>query len=263
MKLHQINEDKLLLSIKRTLAHLFGVLIILGTIVPAVYLMMQYQIVCKQKQPNRAEQCTLESSVYGFYHSSTPLGELKKAEVVSSQGNKGSTIYGIYLQTDSGPVSLTGGSSSSRTDKDSVVAAINTYISNSLATSFDVPYPTAWWLFAFAAVFPIIGFTLLCLRNVYILVDKVSKNVTIRRTGILKTDEESLSFSEIENVIIEESVTSRGSTVYRLAFALKNKAPMPLINTYDTNHDKKETIAKALNQFIFAKEKKPSSRKKQ
>jgi hypothetical protein len=169
---------------------------------------------------------------------------------VSSSGHKGSTIYGVYLFTDSASVNLTGGNSSGRTEKDKVADAINAYIINSAETHFNVPYPTPSWLFALIAVFPLIGLALLCVRNVYVLVDKVSQIVTIRRTGLLKTDESILPVSEIKNVIIEESKSSRGVKSYRLAFALKEKPALPLILTYDSALEKKRTIAKALNEFM-------------
>jgi hypothetical protein len=79
MKLQQLNENTLLVSIKRPMIRFLGVILILGSIVPALYLMTQYQIVCKDKQPNRAAECTLESSVYSLYHTTTPLGTLKKS----------------------------------------------------------------------------------------------------------------------------------------------------------------------------------------
>jgi hypothetical protein len=250
MKIYTVGTNKIRLTISQWILHLFGILILIGSFLAISFLMMEYTIVCKEKQPNTAKSCSLESSIFNVYRSTTQLGTLKGAFVQSGRGSKGGTIYSVNLVTKNGTVNLTGGSSSGRSNKDIAAEAINTYISKSLDTHFKVPYPTPWWVYALVAIFPLLGIFLLAARGAVIDFDRLLKTIVMSRKGFFYTDEQQLSFSDVDRVIIQEHLGSKGGKTYRLALALKDKPPLPLVSTYDSSLSKKERIAKQLNDFM-------------
>lgn len=250
MKIYTFGTNKIRLVISQWVLHLIGVLILIGSILSISFLMLEYTIVCKDKQLNIANTCSLESSIFNIYRSTTNLGSLTGVYVKSSRGSKGSTIYSVYLVTNTGDVNLTGGSSSGRSNKDEAADAIKTYLNTSHDTHFKVPYPTPWWVYVLVAIFPISGIFLLTVRGAIIDFDRVLKTIVITRKGIFQTDEQKVLFSEVDRVIIQENMSSKGGKTYRLALALKDKPPLPLIATYDSSLSKKERIAKQLNDFI-------------
>ncbi|KGP62677.1 hypothetical protein EP47_02500 [Legionella norrlandica] len=250
MKLYNISTNKLRLTISMWPWYLLGVLLLLASVFTVGILMLEYSIVCKEKQYNLARQCILKSNIFNLYHSSTPLGELKQAVVRSGRTSKGGTTYYVDLLTDQGSVNLTGGSSSGRSEKDAAANSINNYISNSLETQFKVIYPNSWWLYALVGVFALAGIALLSLSSATIDFDKVFKTIVIKRKGLFKTSETKLLFSDVDKIIIQEYTGGKGSATYRLAIALKEKPPMPLVTAYDSSYTKKEMIANKLNEFI-------------
>lgn len=250
MKIETVGADKLRLTISQWLLHCFGLLILTGSVLVVFYLMKEYTIVCNKKLYNHANQCTLESDIFNVYHTSTNLGELQQAVVVSGRSSKGGTIYYVVLKTSNGLINLTGGSSSGRSDKDAAADAINSYISKSLDKGYKVPYPTAWWIYALVAIFPLIGIVLLSVKGAIIVFDGTAQTVVIRRKGIFGSNENTFLFTEIEKVIIQEFRNARGYVTYRLALALKDKSPMPLVSSYDASSTKIERIAKQLNEFL-------------
>ena len=251
MKLYTISTNKIQLVISFWYVQLIGLIILLGSLIILGSLMIQYTIVCKEKQVNSARQCTLESNVYSIYHSSTDLGMLTQAVVMSRRTDKGDLTYWIDLFTDKGLVNLSGGSSSGHSNKDMAAAAINTYISKGTEHRFEIPYPTPRWIYALAGIFPLVGiFLIVGIRGATVDFDRVLKTVVIRRKKLFNPIEKKLMFSDIDKVIIEESRSSKGSITYRLAFLLKNKSSIPFVTTYDNAYAKKEKIARQLNDFM-------------
>ncbi|TAL59857.1 MAG: hypothetical protein EPN84_10475 [Legionella sp.] len=249
MKLETISSDKRRLIIKQWLLHSLGLLLIIGSVFAVLYLMQEYTIVCKEKQANRAGQCTLETNIFNLYHTSTNLGELELAAVLSKP-SKGNTVYFVVLKTSSGLINLTGGSSSGRSEKDTAAEGINSYITQSLETTYKVPYPTPWWYYAFVALFPLIGFGLLAVKGEVIVFDGTQRTVISTKKGLFGGGEAKLSFADIDKIIILEVKGSRGVKSSRLAFALKDKEkPLLIANSYDSQ-TKVESIAKELNEFI-------------
>lgn len=251
MKSHIISTNKIQIVISFWFLQLLGLVIFLGGFFDFGYLSIQYTIVCKEKQVNLAQQCTLESNLYSLYHSTTKLGHLTQAVVMSGRSSKGGSTYWVDLFTDKDRVNLAGGSSSGRANKDAAAEAINNYISKSIEPRFEIPYPSPWWAYAFAGFFSLIGvFLIIGTRNATLDFDRILKSVFIKRKSLLSSEETKLMFSDIDRVIIEESRGTKGSLTYRLAFALKNKSFLPFVTTYDSNYTKKEKIAKQLNDFM-------------
>lgn len=251
MKLITVSTNKLQLVIRFWLIQFLGLVILIGSLVAFGYLMIQYTIVCKEKQANLARQCVLESNVYSIYHSSTDLGRLTQAVVMSGRASKGGSTYWVDLFTDKGLINLTGGSSSGRSNKDAAAEAINNYIIKSNELRFEIPYPSPWWAYALAGIFLLTGILLIAgIKGATIDFDRILKTVVIKRKSLIKSDETRLMFSDIDKVIIEESRGSKGSITYRLAFALKDKSTLPFVSTYDSVHAKKEKIASQLNEFM-------------
>ncbi|HAU1151980.1 TPA: hypothetical protein JBI12_08525 [Legionella pneumophila] len=250
MKLHHVSTNKVRLIISMWYIYLLAVLFLMAGAFTIAVLMMKYTIDCKEKQHHLARGCVLHSNVYNLYHSSTDLGDLKAAVVKSSRSSKGNTLYYVDLLTDKGSVNLTGSSSSGRSDKDIAANSINNYISNSLETTFKVSYSASWWMYGLSGFFLVIGVLLLTIRGAVVDFDRILKTIAIKRKGLFKTEETKLSFSDVDKIIVEESLGNRGTKTYRLAIALKDKAPFPLVTTYDSSFSKKEMIAKQLNQFI-------------
>lgn len=94
------------------------------------------------------------------------------------------------------------------------------------------------------------GAVLLTVRGAITDFDRILKTIVIKRKGLFKAEETKLSFSDVDKIIVEESLGSRGTKTYRLAIALKDKPPIPLVTAYDSSFAKKEKIANQLNQFI-------------
>ncbi|KTD44813.1 hypothetical protein [Legionella quateirensis] len=250
MKIITVGANQIRLVISQWILHLLGLVILICSLFSISFLMLEYTIVCKEKQLNSARSCTLESNIFNVYHSTTGLGQLKGAFVMSGRSSKGGTVYSVNLVTDKGTVNLTGGSSSGRTNKDSAAQAINNYVSQSLDTHFKIPYPTPWWVYVLATFISLLGIVLLAVRGVSVDFDRILKTIIIRRKGIFQTDEKKLSFSDVEQVIIQESRGSKGSMTYRLALAIKDQPALPFVSTYDTSLTKKERVAKQLNDFM-------------
>lgn len=253
MKLIRISTEKQQLEIKQRLIRFFGFLLVLGCIFGFLLLMMQYQIVCKQKQYNQANECILKRSIYNFYHGTTILGELREARVEPSHGSKGGTLFSLYLYTDHGSINLSAGSSSGQHDKEIAANAINTYIKTSIKKSFNIPYPANRLFIFLDAIFFIVGLLLLSIKDAIIVFDKTLQTVTIRHKGLWGQIEEiKFPLTDVDKVILEEMQGSKGSIVYRLALAFKDKPPYPLIATYDSAYFNKEKIANQLNEFIHS-----------
>lgn len=251
MKINSISTNKLQLIISFGFIQLLGLLIVLGSLFILGYLSIQYTIVCKEKQINLAQQCTLGSNVYSIYNSNTDLGSLTQAVVMSRQNSKGGLSYWVDLSTNKGLMHLTGGSSSGRSNKDTAAAAINNYISNSTETRFEIPYPSPWWAYALASLFLLVGILLIVgTRKTIIDFDKTSQSVVIHRKSLLSAREIKLKFSEIDKIIIEESRSRKGGISYRLALLLKDNSIIPFVTTYDSSYNKKEKIAQQINDFI-------------
>lgn len=250
MKLYQISTNKIRLIISVWPIYLVAVLFLIVSVFTMAIVMIEYTIVCKDKQQHLANECTLERSFYNLYRSSTYLGDLKQAVVKSSRSSKGNTVYYVDLLTNQDSVNLTGGSSSGQKDKEIAAQGINNYIHDSLETSFKVIYPTPWWMYSLSGFFLLVGILLLTFKSATIDLDNILKTIVIKRKGLFKTDETKLSFSDVDKIIIQESSGSRGTKTYRLAISLKDKPPLPLVATYDSSFTKKEAIANQLNQFI-------------
>lgn len=252
MKFHTINQKAIKLVISFWPLQLLGLLILFGSLCVFGYLKIQYSIICKEKQPDLARQCSLESNLNPIYHSSTPLGVLTKAVVMSQPTSKGGITYWVQLLTENGSIHLTGGSSSGRASKDAAAESINHYIDTSSATRFEIPYATPLWVFGLAGVFSLLGIYLMIgFRSTLIEFDSGLQSVTIKRKGLF-LKEIKLEFSKIDKIILEE-FRRRNVLTYRLAFLLKNNTAIPFVKTYDSNKVKKEIIAKQLNDFMTAK----------
>ncbi|RUR20661.1 hypothetical protein ELY21_00825 [Legionella sp. km535] len=250
MKIITVGANQLQLVISQWILHILGLVILIGSLLAISFMMLEYTIVCKEKQLNSAKSCTLERSIFNIYHSITDLGQLKGAFVMSGRSSKGGTVYSVNLVTGNGDVNLTGGSSSGRINKDRAAQAINNYINQSLDTHFKIPYPTPWWAYILAAFISLLGIVLLAVRGVSVDFDRILKTIVIKRKGFFYAEEQKLSFSDVEQVIIQESRGSKGGMTYRLALALNNQPALPLVSTYDSSLRKKERIAKQLNDFM-------------
>lgn len=249
MKIETIDADKVKLTINQKMLHFLGWLLILGSILAVCYLMKEYTITCREKQPNRAAQCTLDSSILNLYRTHTKLGDLEMATVLS-QPSKKSTVYFVVLKTSEGLINMTGGSSSGRSDKDAASEGINSYITQSQETSFKVPYPTAWWYYAFVSIFPIIGLILLAVKSEVVVFNGPLHTVVITKKGLFGESEIKLLFSNIEKIIVDEVRGGKGSKSYRLGFVLKDKEKPVLLASSYVSQAKSEEIAQQLNGFI-------------
>lgn len=249
MKIDTIDPNKLSLTISQRMLHVLGLVIIIGSLFVVLYLMKEYTIVCKEKQAHRAGQCTLETDILNFHHTSTNLGNLEFASVLDRPSKK-SKVYFVVLKTSEGLINLTGGSSAGRSDKDIAAAGINSYINTSSETTYKIPYPTPVWIYALVAILPLLGLVLLAVKNAMIVFNGPLRTVVITQKGLFGSSESSLLFADIDQIIMKENRGSKGAKTYGLAFALNDKKELPFPGNAFDSKDKVENIVKQLNDFI-------------
>jgi hypothetical protein len=77
--------------------------------------------------------------------------------------------------------------------------------------------------------------------GIYITFDKSTDAVTINRRGLLKDETETYELSEIDDVVIDESVDSEGDPFYRVALKLKDQRQINLssVGGHDRNTQQK------------------------
>jgi len=86
--------------------------------------------------------------------------------------------------------------------------------------------------------------------GIYITFDKSINAVTINRRGLLKDETETYKLSEIEDIVINESVDSEGDPFFRIAFALKDKRQINLSSTGGHDRDTQQKSADSIKSFL-------------
>lgn len=255
MKIEVIGSQQLKLVIKQRFLQCIGLLFIFIAIILTLSSLINYQIICKQKDLNQANNCFLHNSIFNIYHSNTPLGELKSAEVRSHSGgrNNNKIMYYLYFVTNNGTVRMTSSESTSSGNYYAAAQAINNYISTSRELSFIVPYNTDWSLYFVILPFLLCGVWMLSFKNANVIVDKSIQKVRITCKSLFSRRENNYPFSNIEKIIVEKQVystTMNKKDYYRLALLLKNKEIIPFTTNFTSSFEVKETIAKQLNEFM-------------
>lgn len=253
MRLTRTDGNQLTITIKQSAVHFLGLLMILTGILIFLSTLLQYTIVCRDKQLNLSNQCTLESNLFNLYHSNTMLGNLKQAVIKSSGYNmRGGVRYWLYLQTDKHSFSFGSTDKNGYGDREQVAQAINNYIAHSLDTKYTFFYPTDVFTYCLLIFIIALGISFISFSNAYITFDKDLQKVTIKRKGWFKTKEFIFALSDIDKIIVQKLKISKrlSNYKYRLALSMKNNTAEPFINTYDFFYLKKELIASQINEFI-------------
>ncbi len=86
--------------------------------------------------------------------------------------------------------------------------------------------------------------------GIFITFDKSIDAVTINRRGLLKDETETYKLSEIEDVVVDESVDSEGDPFYRVAIALKDKRQINLSSIGGHDRDTQQKNADTIKSFI-------------
>ncbi|MBE0570512.1 MAG: hypothetical protein IH618_03135 [Ignavibacteriaceae bacterium] len=86
--------------------------------------------------------------------------------------------------------------------------------------------------------------------GIYITFDKSIDAVTINRRGLLKDETETYKLSEIEDIIINESVDSEGDPFFRLAIKLKDKRQINFSSTGGHDRDAQQKHAALIKTFL-------------
>ncbi len=86
--------------------------------------------------------------------------------------------------------------------------------------------------------------------GIFITFDKSTDAVTINRRGLLKDETETYKLSEIEDVVVDESVDSEGDPFYRVAIALKDKRQINLSSIGGHDRDTQQKNADTIKSFI-------------
>ncbi len=86
--------------------------------------------------------------------------------------------------------------------------------------------------------------------GILITFDKSTDAVTINRRGLLKDETETYKLSEIEDIIINESVDSEGDTFYRVAITLKDKRQINLSSIDGHDRDTQQKSADMIKSFL-------------
>jgi hypothetical protein len=86
--------------------------------------------------------------------------------------------------------------------------------------------------------------------GIYITFDKSVDAVTINRRGLLKDETETYKLSEVEDIIINESVDSEGDPFYRVAIALKDMRQINLSSIGGHDRDTQQKNADLIRSFL-------------
>ena len=86
--------------------------------------------------------------------------------------------------------------------------------------------------------------------GIYITFDKITDAVTINRRGLLKDETETYKLSEIEDVVIDESVDSEGDPFYRVALKLKDQRQINLSSVGGHDRDTQQKNVDVIKNFL-------------
>jgi hypothetical protein len=86
--------------------------------------------------------------------------------------------------------------------------------------------------------------------GIFITFDKSIDNVTINRRGLLKDETENYKLSEIEDVVIDESVDSEGDPFYRVALKLKDQRQTNLSSVGGHDRNTQQKNADVIKNFL-------------
>jgi hypothetical protein len=86
--------------------------------------------------------------------------------------------------------------------------------------------------------------------GVYVSFDKSTNSATIKRKGFLKNETETHRLSEIEDVVLNESVDSEGDPFYRIAIKLKRGRQVILFSTGLNDKEGQQNKADLIKSFL-------------
>jgi hypothetical protein len=198
---------------------------ILGFGLIAAFYLFQRQIICQEKAPNIANQCTLRT-FYLVIPWNTPLGSLGSATVEETRITKGN-FYSIQLRTTNGIIPL---SYWNLFHPGEVASAINQYIALSSNQTFSIPRFYDWKDFLI-----ILGLSMLIFKSIYIFclpiltlkMNKESDSLEIKNGHILRIRELKFMLSDVKAISLQEIPPSNLYNVLKFVFGNSKPEPEP------------------------------------
>lgn len=247
------------------------------------------KISCVEKKPGIAMRCVLKEKIAYFYHSATPIGDLKNTQIKTvytapTQSNQqGSYSYQVLLLTTALPtgIAFNALSSSSYSGALMLQKTINNYIQNSSQETIRLPNTSSLLLLLFPILFIPIGIKVfLSSAKIQLDLDKATQKATLSSTSMTGATTRVIDFSQLSQFVVDSRSSSNNNNnmvnnnpmnidgfsimnqnqmmnnqiVYGLALELHDHSRLALSQAYDNFYQQKAAIAQKLNQWIAPQE---------
>ncbi|MBA2711696.1 MAG: hypothetical protein H0U57_14045 [Tatlockia sp.] len=212
-------------------------------------MLVQYQIICEEKNYNKANLCVLRTGLLKIYYQKITLGVLKSAAVSSFvEGRDNSISYCLLLYTSEGYIKIPNISSKKNQDIVQIADSVKHYIKNSTQQRITIPKLESLWSYLKVAIFPLLGLGSLFFRLITIRLSKKTKKITIACKNIINTHKTTIPLQDVSEVIIVEH--GQNHKEYSLCLGLKNGEHIDLPGVHDSNLKSIQDLVKKINPFL-------------
>ncbi|GGI79336.1 hypothetical protein [Legionella impletisoli] len=260
MAIRTNSTNQLILVIRQYFIRLVGLFFILigGTI--AFNVLQSYQIHC-QCLDEQSRTCVLSTQKYFLNARDTPLGNLKRASVISKR-SEDNVNYNIELHSETQSLRLSSSTTPSYSKAQLVTNAINAYLVGCPTKPLNIPSIQPFWVKVFVLIFPVVGILLVFIpAKITLIFDKSKNQLNIVRTNLFKKHQEIYPLDQIKAVTIQESIGQKGRVMYRVALEFEDDTIVPITTAYDSMWSTKVKMANKIRSFLNLKPKDPLTSK--
>lgn len=178
------------------------------------------------------------------------LEALEGARVERSSSSDGDT-FRVVLVTNQGEVPFTDYYSSGQHGKQEIATRVSTFLDSSQASSLTLQQDDRWFMLMIGGVFVVVGLAVAVVMGEIVVCEfnKNSGSLILKRHSLLGTKVVERHMHEIDDVRIEESHGSDGST-YRVSLVFSVGDRLPLTSYYSSGRQSKQAIAERLQKFL-------------
>jgi hypothetical protein len=251
MKITEQTSSRLVLYGSPLGQGLIGLFFFLFTVVMAWFLARSVEIRCEIISVNRMN-CSLTEKILGITPIETrEVREVEAAVVQENEDSDGDTTYRLALITPDGPAPVTKVWSSDYSAKARAADQLNRFLTQNELKSLEIELKVSPWLWFFLGLFGGAGLLLILFaKSVTIEADKNEGAIKIHKDGLIGSYSTEYFLSEIEDVYLEETHSSKGSRLYRVVFHLRDGNDLPLTSVYSSGQKGKAEAVHALREFL-------------
>jgi hypothetical protein len=251
MKIVENDANRLVLRSNPYFQIIIGMILALTGLVITFFFGRSVELHCERAGTEQIT-CQLTQKLLDFQ----PLGKrtvsnIQGAEVVESRDSDGDSTYKVVFITANGRLPLTNFSSSEYSAKANLSRQINDFISRPRQNSLDTQVNMEWWILIILFAFSGGGILVILLaKTVVIEMVRTEGVMRIIKDGLFGSGQEDLILRDIEDVELESSHSSQGSTTYRIAFHIHDGRNVFLTRYFTSGRKNKQAAVDAMKNFL-------------